>query len=109
MEKQLSFELKILSSGKHGQPSLKKHLSSGKKNKLKQKQTFIIKSQKKGKGFDTSKKYGQPLSVKRNQRTQVVNEPLPTEEKDFKLNFDLLSLEGTQSETSALKETPPIV
>ena len=37
MEKQLSFELKVLSSGKQQHTSLKQHLSSKKEKKLKQK------------------------------------------------------------------------
>ena len=110
MEKQLSLELDILSSGKKHCSSLKKHLSSGKKIKQKRKRTFIIKSQKKKRDFDKSKKYGQlSLSIKKSQRTQAVSELLPKSKKDFKLKSDFLSLEGVKTETSSLKEIPPIV
>ena len=113
MDKQLSFELKVSSSGKYGQPSLKKHLSSRKKDRLKQKQTFIIKSQKninRKREIVKSKEYGQlSLITKKNQRKQAIRELLPKVEKDFKLGSDFLSLEGTQSETSSLKEAPPVV
>ena len=110
MEKQLSLELDVLSSGKKHCSSLKKHLSSGKKVRLKGKQTFIIKSQKKERDFDKSKEYGQlSLSIKKNQRTQAVSELLPKAEKDFKLESDFLSLEGVKTETSSLKEAPPVV
>ena len=108
MEKQLSLELDILSSGKQQNSSLKKHLSSGKKVRLKRKQTFIIKSQKKERDFDKSKEYGQlSLSMKKNQRTRAVSELLPKPEKDFKLKSDFLSLEGVKSETSVLNEVTP--
>ena len=110
METQLSLKLDILSSGKQQNSSLKKHLSSGKKVRQKRKQTFIIKSQKKERGFEKSKKYGQlSLSIKKNQRTQAVSELLSKPEKGFKLSSDFLSLEGVKTETSSLKETPPNV
>ena len=79
MEKQLSLELKILSSGKQHNSSLKQHLSSKKGQRPKQK----------------------------NQRKQAVKGLLPKIKEEFKLKS--LSLEGVKSETSTLKEALPAV
>ena len=112
MDKQLSFELDVLSSGKQKYTPLKQHLSSGKKDKLKRGQTFIIKSEKntnKKREADKSKKYRQfSLITKKNQKTQFIKELLPKAKKDFKLGSDFLSLEGVKAETSSLKEAPPV-
>ena len=77
MEKQLSFELQILSSGKRQHSPLKKHLSSKKERKPKQK----------------------------NQGRQLVIELLPKIKEELKLKT--LSLEGVKAEDNTLKETPP--
>ena len=79
MEKQLSLELKILSSGKQPNSSPTKHLSRKIVQKPKQK----------------------------NQERQFVKELLPKKEKESKLKA--LSLEGVETEESTLKETPPAV
>ena len=79
MEKQLSLELNILSSGKQQHSSLKKHLSSKKERKPKQK----------------------------NQERQLVTQLLPKIKEEFKLKT--LSLEGVRTEENPLKETPPVV
>ena len=79
MEKQLSFELKILSSGKQENSSLKKHLSSKKEGKLKQKA----------------------------QEEQPVIKLLPKRKEDFRLKA--LSLEGVKAEDSPLTEALPDV
>jgi excisionase family DNA binding protein len=79
MEKQLSFEFQILSSGKQQHSSLKKHLSSKKDKKPKQK----------------------------NQERQLVTQLLPKVKEELKLKS--LSLEGVKAEDNPLKETPPDV
>ena len=79
MEKQLSFEFQILSSGKRQHSPLKKHLSSKKERKPKQK----------------------------NQVRQLVTQLLPKIKEDLKLKT--LSLEGVKAEDNTLKETPPDV
>ena len=78
-EKQLSFELKVLSSGKPENLSLKKHLSIKKEKKLKQKA----------------------------QKEQPVIKLLSKKEKEIKLKA--LSLEGVKTEENPLKQTPPVV
>ena len=79
MEKQLSFELQILSSGKRQHSPLKKHLSSKKERKPK----------------------------KKNQERQLVTQLLPKIKEELKLKT--LSLEGMKAEDNTLKETPPDV
>ena len=77
MEKQLSFEFNILSSGKQQYTSVRKHLSSKKEIEPKQE----------------------------NQRGQLVIELLPKVKEEFKLKA--LSLEGVKTEKNTLKETSP--
>ena len=79
MEKQLSFGLKILSSGKQQYSSLKKHLSSKKEEEPRQK----------------------------NQEKQLVSGMLPKTEKELKLDLDFLSLEGVKTEENTLEKTSP--
>ena len=85
MEKQLSLELKILSSGKQKNSSLKKHLSSEKEQKPEQK----------------------------NQEKQSVSEQLPKKAKELKLSSDFLSLVETKksllSSTGLCQRLPPKV
>ena len=100
MEKQLSFELDILSS-KQKNSSLKKHLSNKRKGKSKQEQIFTIKSQKNIICEKNFNKKQFPVT-KQNQKKQPVSELLPKTEKESKLDF--LSLERVKSETSSLKE-----
>ena len=77
MEEQLSFEIKILSSGKQQLSSLKQHLSRREEEKLKQK----------------------------NQERKSFTELLPKKEEEFTLKP--LSLEGVKTENNTLKEAPP--
>ena len=79
MKEQLSFEFEILSSGKQKSTSPRRHLSSKKEEKAKQK----------------------------NQGKQPVKELLPRTEKEHKLKT--LSLEGVKTEENPLKEAPPLV
>ena len=79
MEKQLSFELKILSSGKQENSSLKKHLSSKKEKKPKQK----------------------------NQERQLVTQLLPKIKEELKLkslSLENKTQEGQLSEVRTLEE-----
>ena len=76
MEKQLSFEFQILSSGKSQHSSLKKHLSRKKEKKPKPK----------------------------NQGRQPVTQLLPKRKKEFKLRS--LSLEGVKTEDTLKKTPP---
>ena len=77
MEKQLSFEFNILSSGKQQYTSTGKHLSSKKEIEAKQEK----------------------------QGEQAVIELLPKVKEEFKLKA--LSLEGVKAEENTLKETSP--
>ena len=86
MEEQLSLELKVLSSGKLKNSSLKKHLSRKKEQKPKQEQAF---------------------SQQKKQKKQSVSELLPIQKKELKLKS--LSLEEVKTEEKPLEETPPIV
>ena len=78
MEKQLSFEFQILSSGKRQHSSLKKHLSSKKDKKPKQK----------------------------NQERQPVIELLPKVKEELKLKT--LSLEGVKTEDTLKETSPDV-
>ena len=96
MEKQLSFELKVLSSGKQENSSLKKHLSSKKEGKLKSANKNEIKSKNK--------------KESENERKQAVKELLPKLQKETKLGLGFLSLkdnvqEKTTSEINILRES----
>ena len=79
MEKQLSFELKVLSSGKQQYISTRKHLSRKKEKKPKRK----------------------------NQGEQLIIELLPKVKEGFKLKT--LSLEEVKTEKNTLKEASPNV
>ena len=78
MEKQLSFEFQILSSGKQQHSSLKKHLSSKKDEKLKPK----------------------------NQKRQFVTQLLPKVKEELKLKT--LSLEGVKAEDTLKETSPDV-
>ncbi|MDE0119156.1 MAG: helix-turn-helix domain-containing protein [Bdellovibrionales bacterium] len=100
MEKQLSFEFQILSSGKQQYSSLKKHLSSKKDKKPKQK-------------LEEGKKQNLQALVEKDRQTdrksrekQPIRELLPKIKEEFKLKT--LSLEGVKTEDT-LKETSPDV
>ena len=84
MEQQISFELKILSSGKQQLSSLKKHLS-GKKEKRQGEKTC-----------------SQALT---NQRKQPITQLLPKRKEELKLKT--LSLEGVKTEQRPLKSASP--
>ena len=86
MEKQLSFELKVLSSGKQENSSLKKHLSSKKEGKLKSANKNKIKSENESKI----------------ERKQAVKELLPRLQKETKLGLGYLSLkDNVQDKTTS--------
>ena len=106
MERQLSLELNILSSGKRQNSFPIKHLSSKKEKKPKQ--------QKKKRGFEKSKDYEQlPLSTKENIKKQLVSNVLPKTEKKSILDLYSLSLEEDKGKqvlkTSFPKEIAPKV
>ena len=79
MERQLSLELKVLSSGKQKNSSLDKHLSSKKEKKPNQEK----------------------------HKNLFVSRLLPKIKKETKLKS--LSLEGVETEENTLKEAPPDV
>ena len=79
MERQLSLELKVLSSGKQQHSSPTKHLSSKKEKKPEQKK----------------------------QERKSIFELLPKTKEELKLKS--LSLEGVKAEENSLKEAPPDV
>ena len=81
MEKQLSFELKFLSSGKRQHSPLNKHLSRKKEQK----------------------------PQKDKQKEHSVSQLLPKAEKDFKLKSDFLSLKEVHSGTSFLNKKTSLV
>ena len=124
MEKQLSFELKVLSSGKYGQPSLNKHLSGKKEQEPKRENKKKKNKKKKGEKREererkdereneekiNNKRKSENKKESKSERKQAVKELLPRLQKETKLGLGFLSLkdnvqEKTTSEINILNES----
>ena len=108
MDKQLSFELKVL-SGKQENTSMKKHLSRGKTAKLKRESKKKNNEKREGKEKETkwkskNKENNRKESKRKErdyERKQAVKELLPRLQKETKLDLGFLSLKGNVQEKRA--------